>query len=68
MKTKIVILSLLIITMLLTGCMRPNNTICNYDGVCEDNETDNCPDCEDVIGRGLPLPPEEPPAIEELNI
>lgn len=68
MKTKIIILALLItLTTLITGCMRPNDTICNYDGVCTEDETDDCPDCEDVMGRGVPVPPDEPPAIENLN-
>lgn len=68
MKTKMIIMSLLILaTMVLAGCMRSNEVICNYDGACEETETDDCPDCEDVLGRGLPLPPSEPPSITTIN-
>jgi hypothetical protein len=27
--------------------------VCDYDGVCLVNETDNCADCKDVLGRDV---------------
>lgn len=52
MKTKIIFV-LLMLSLLVAGCMNPPDVECNYDGVCEDWETDNCPDCIDVLGRGV---------------
>ena len=67
MKTKIVIIFLLVFMAIITGCMRPNDVLCNYDGVCDENETNDCPDCEDVLGRGVPLPPSAPPSIDKIT-
>lgn len=57
MKTKILLIFLIMASFLLTSCMAPPDMRCNYDGICEDWETDNCPDCADVLGRGVPIPP-----------
>ncbi|MCF7872371.1 hypothetical protein K9L97_05040 [Candidatus Woesearchaeota archaeon] len=47
----------LVFLALFTGCMKDKET-CNYDGICQDNETDNCVDCENVLGRGVDVPAE----------
>ncbi|MCC7574431.1 hypothetical protein KO361_02475 [Candidatus Woesearchaeota archaeon] len=57
MNKKVIVLVLLILSVLATGCMRSPETRCNYDGICEDWETDDCPDCADVLGRGVQIPP-----------
>ncbi|MGV8168794.1 MAG: hypothetical protein ACP5N3_01945 [Candidatus Nanoarchaeia archaeon] len=50
------ILAVLVILMLLAlavaGCMREPE-VCNYDAVCAQDETDNCADCKDVLGRDV---------------
>jgi hypothetical protein len=47
------ILFLMIIALLsISGCMREPE-VCNYDGICLINETDNCADCKDVLGRDV---------------
>ena len=46
----------LLLTLFVSGCMRSDDMICNYDGICDDDETDNCPDCANVLGRGVPYP------------
>ena len=56
MKIKMLLIFLLIIAVLISGCMRPIDIKCNYDGVCDDWETDDCVDCKDVLGRGVPIP------------
>lgn len=48
---------LLVLSFFVFGCVAPSDTVCNYDGVCSDDETDDCVDCADVIGRGVPVPP-----------
>lgn len=55
MKIKLFLLLLIILSITIMGCMRPNDSICNYDGVCEDSETDDCVDCIDVLGRGVQI-------------
>jgi hypothetical protein len=57
MNKKIILIVLLIISVLAIGCMRSSEMHCNYDGFCDDWETDDCPDCADVLGRGIPVPP-----------
>ena len=52
MKAKILLI-LLVLSLGVAGCMAPPDMVCNFDGVCEDWETDNCPDCVDVLGRGV---------------
>lgn len=54
-KTKTLIIVLLIVLTLLTSCVRSDEIKCNYDGVCDDWETDDCPDCRDVLGRGVQI-------------
>lgn len=51
------VILILLSLLLLSACMRPQDTRCNYDGVCDDWETDDCPDCADVLGRGVPVLP-----------
>ena len=53
MKTKMLLLGILLGSLFVIGCIPPQETICNYDGVCDDWETDNCVDCIDVLGRGV---------------
>jgi hypothetical protein len=55
MKIKTIIL-LIILVIAITGCMRPPDIKCNYDGECENWETNDCVDCVDIIGRGVPIP------------
>ncbi len=59
-KIQIVVKSLLILILvlaavLLSACMREPE-VCNYNKVCETNETDNCIDCQSTLGRDIPLP------------
>ena len=51
---------LLLLTMAVTGCMKEKE-VCNYDAICTPDETDNCADCKNVLGRdvGEPTTPEE---------
>ena len=46
---------ILILILALTGCMREPG-ICNYDGVCTEDETDECADCKNTAGRDIPIP------------
>ena len=56
-KTMLLLLVLMMASLLLTSCVVPPDMKCNFDGVCDDWETDNCPDCIDVLGRGVqPIP------------
>ncbi|MCF7867027.1 hypothetical protein K9L67_05850 [Candidatus Woesearchaeota archaeon] len=58
MRKKLAFLMIiLILLVVLTSCMK-DPEVCDYDGYCGDNETNNCVDCENVIGRGLDLPPD----------
>ncbi len=56
MKIKTTIMLILMLSLILiTGCMRSPETKCNYDGICDKNDTDDCPDCADVLGRGVQI-------------
>jgi len=47
---------LLVVAVTLSGCVNKPE-ICNYDGVCQANETNSCVDCRDVLGRGVDILP-----------
>lgn len=53
-KISLFIIGILIISSLLlvSGCVREDE-VCNYDAICTDDETDNCADCENVLGRAV---------------
>ncbi|PIN81291.1 hypothetical protein COV13_01705 [Candidatus Woesearchaeota archaeon CG10_big_fil_rev_8_21_14_0_10_32_9] len=46
---------LIILTIAVTGCMKEKE-VCNYDAVCTADETDNCADCKNVMGRDVGEP------------
>lgn len=48
---------LLVVAVALSGCVNKPE-ICNYDGVCQANETNSCVDCRDVLGRGVDILPQ----------
>jgi len=50
---------LIILTVVVTGCMKEKE-VCDYDSICTTDETDNCADCKNVMGRdvGEPTTPE----------
>lgn len=47
-----ILIVLVILSLTIVGCMREPE-VCNYDKVCAENETDNCIDCKDVLGRDV---------------
>ena len=55
-KILAILMILFALLVVMTACMR-ENTVCDYNGYCSDNETDNCKDCENVMGRGIDVPP-----------
>lgn len=54
-KFVVIMLILLVLIFAVTGCMRPPQ-VCNYDGICTEDETDDCVDCKNTLGRDIPLP------------
>jgi len=56
MKFKVIFV-IVCMVFLLVGCINSGDIVCNYDGVCDDVETDNCPDCKDVLGRCVVIQP-----------
>jgi hypothetical protein len=65
---KVAILLLIIAALLsISGCMREPE-VCNYDGVCLINETDNCADCKDVLGRDVKDPTGNVIYPSDLNV
>ncbi len=66
MKLKILLLVILVLALFVSGCMRPVDMKCNYDGVCDEWETDDCPDCIDVLGRGVQELPSKS-AVDEAD-
>ncbi len=48
----ILAVALILSVLVISGCMREPE-VCDYDGVCLVNETDNCADCKDVLGRDV---------------
>ena len=54
----------LVLAVALSGCMRKPE-VCNYDSVCQENETNDCVDCRDVLGRGLD--PVTEPVVAGIN-
>ncbi len=40
-----------------SGCIS-DEEVCNYDGICTDDETDGCADCQNVLGRAISTPKE----------
>lgn len=61
----ILIISMAFFLLFVAGCMK-DPEVCNYDGQCSNDETDNCADCQSVLGRDV-----NPPAAQanspELN-
>lgn len=57
-KSLLVLGLVLAVLLLVSGCMRSPDIMCNYDGVCQEWETDDCPDCRNVLGRGVDILPE----------
>ncbi len=53
---KLLLVGILALLLVVSGCVRADDIVCNYDGVCDDWETDDCIDCKDVAGRGVPIP------------
>lgn len=49
------LLTFILATVVISGCMREPE-VCNYNGICTVNETDNCADCKDVLGRDVKDP------------
>ncbi len=54
-KLSLLMLFLLLLNLFLTGCMKEKE-ICNYDAICSEEETDNCADCKNVLGRDVAEP------------
>jgi len=54
-KAIIILMLLFVLLVAVTGCMRDPG-VCNYDGVCQDDETNNCQDCHNVLGRDIAVP------------
>lgn len=51
----ILLITFILATLVLSGCIREPE-VCNYDGICTEDETDNCVDCKEVIGRDVKDP------------
>jgi Na+-transporting methylmalonyl-CoA/oxaloacetate decarboxylase gamma subunit len=49
-----IVFVLLILLAVAGGCMREAE-VCNYDAVCTNDETDECADCKNVVGRDVTL-------------
>ena len=62
-KIFVIMALLLVLAMMVSGCVSEKE-VCNYDGICTPDETDNCADCKGVLGRDVPEPVnnEMPPA------
>lgn len=54
-KFVVISMMLLILVVALTGCMREPG-VCNYDGTCTEDETDECADCKNTLGRDVKVP------------
>ena len=55
--TTIVFIALLLVAFLV-GVSQPGIAepeVCNYNAICTPDETDNCIDCQDVLGRDIVL-------------
>lgn len=65
--TLLLIALLLFAVLLVSGCFE-DDEVCNYDGVCTDDETNGCVDCKDVLGRGVQVKPEVQDNMDPKNI
>lgn len=52
MRYILAVILLLLLLVAVTGCVKEAE-VCNYDGICVDDETDECADCKDVLGRDI---------------
>lgn len=50
-----IFMALLLGMILVSGCVSEPE-VCDYDAICLQNETDNCADCKDVLGRDVKDP------------
>lgn len=46
----VLLLMFIFASLVISGCMKEPE-VCNYDAICTVNETDNCVDCKEVLGR-----------------
>jgi hypothetical protein len=51
-----VLLTFVLASLVISGCSMREPEVCNYNGICAVNETDNCADCKDVLGRDVKDP------------
>jgi hypothetical protein len=49
------LISFIMATVIVSGCVKEPE-VCDYNGVCIQSETDNCADCQDVLGRDVKDP------------
>jgi starvation-inducible outer membrane lipoprotein len=57
---------LLLGAVMLSACVSEPE-VCNYNKVCEQNETDNCADCRDVLGRDVKSPTGQVIYVDNYN-
>lgn len=48
----ILLLSFVLVSLAISGCISEPE-VCNYDQICTQDETDNCVDCKNVLGRDV---------------
>jgi hypothetical protein len=51
----VLLLTFILAVLVISGCVKEPE-VCDYNKICADNETDNCVDCKDVIGRDVQDP------------
>jgi len=55
LSATLILILLFLVLFSFSGCVRENE-VCNYDSICTANETDNCADCQNVLGRAVDVP------------
>jgi hypothetical protein len=63
-----ILLTFILATVVISGCSIREPEVCNYNGVCAVNETDNCADCKDVLGRDVLSPTGDVIYFNDTNV